>query len=178
MQEATVLLLILNGMLLVITRPICHTAMCTNSAILSTRARPLIECSLQEATYLSKGRIVVLPVVPELANSFNWCGSQNLVVSVALSSSPRPSMYCSFPPVQSLSAAYSTGDKFAQVFLCLKVSLILLLLVSMERICEPIRNRIYTIPQSPWIYRRKPHRSFGLRPWDRVVFRNKSLVYV
>ena len=43
-------------------------------------------------------------------------------------------MYGSFIPVQSLSAAYSTGDKFARVFLCLKVSLILLLLVSMERI--------------------------------------------
>ena len=43
-------------------------------------------------------------------------------------------MYGSFLPVQSLSAAYSTGDKFARVFLCLKVSLILLVLVSMERI--------------------------------------------
>ena len=80
----------------------------------------------------NEGRTVVCPVVPELASSFNWCGSQNLVVSVALSSSP--SMYGSFLPVQSLSAEYSTGDKFARVFLCLKVSLILLVLVSMERI--------------------------------------------
>ena len=62
--------------------------MCTNSAILSAIARlPSIECSLQEATYLSKGKTVVCPVVPELASSYNWCGSQNLVVSVALSSS-------------------------------------------------------------------------------------------
>ena len=91
MQEADldVLLLILNRMLLVIARSICHTATCTNSVILSTIARlpGLIECSLQEATYLSKGRMVVCPVVPELASSFKWCGGQNLVVSVALSSS-------------------------------------------------------------------------------------------
>ena len=135
MQEADVLLLILNRMLLVIARSICHTATCTNSAILSASAiaRLLsIECSLQEATYLSKGRTVVCPVVPKLASSFNWCGSQNLVVSVALSSSP--SMYSSFLPDQLLSATYSTGDRFARVFFCLKVSLILLLPVSMGRI--------------------------------------------
>ena len=88
-------------------------------------------------------------------------------------------MYGSFVPVQSLSAAYSTGDKFARVFLCLKVSLILLLL-SMERI--PWTNQeagyIIPIPWSPWIYRRKQHLSLGLRPRDRVVFRDKSLVTV
>ena len=123
MQEADVLLLILNRMQLVIARSIYHTATCTNSAILSTIARlPSIECSHQEATYLSKGRMVVCPVVPEQASSFNWCGSQILVASVALSSSL--SMYCSFLPVQSLNAAYSTGDKFVQLFLCLKVFLI------------------------------------------------------
>ena len=94
MREADVLLLILNRMLLVIARSICHTATCTNSAILSAIARlPSIECSLQEATYLSKGRMVVCPVVPELASSFNWCGSQNLVMSVALSS-----LYVRFVP--------------------------------------------------------------------------------
>ena len=66
-----------------------HSHVCKQCYILSAIARlPLIECSLQEApTYLSKGRTVVCPVVPELASSFNWCGSQNLVVSVALSSS-------------------------------------------------------------------------------------------
>ena len=54
--------------------------------ILSTITRlPLIECSLQEATYLSKGKTVVCPVVSELASRLNWCGSQNLVMSVALS---------------------------------------------------------------------------------------------
>ncbi len=41
----------------------CYTA-------LSAIARlPSIECSLQEATYLSKGRTVVCPVVPELAST-------------------------------------------------------------------------------------------------------------
>ena len=118
-------------MILVIARSICHTATGTNSAILSAIARlRSIKCSLQEATYLSKGKTVVCPVVPEVASSFNWCGSQNLVVSVVY----HRRMYGSFVPVQSLSAAYSTRDKFARVFLCLKVSLILLLLVSMERI--------------------------------------------
>ena len=88
MQEADVLLLILNRMLLVVARSICHITMCTNSAILGAIARlPSIERSLQEATYLSKGRMVVCPVVPELASSFNWYGSQTLVMSVALSSS-------------------------------------------------------------------------------------------
>ena len=59
-------------------------ATCTNSAILSAIARlPSIECSLREATYLSKRSV---PSGSELASSFNWyCGSQNLVVSVALS---------------------------------------------------------------------------------------------
>ena len=38
-------------------------------------------------TYPIKGRTVECPVVPELVSSFNWCGSQNLVTSVALSSS-------------------------------------------------------------------------------------------
>ena len=91
MQEAYVLLLILNRMLLVIARSICHTATCT---ILSAIARlPSIEYSLQEATYLSKGRTVVYPVVPELASSFNWCGSQNLVVQSVRSYQPSHSVH-------------------------------------------------------------------------------------
>ena len=130
MQEADVLLLILNRILLVIARSICHTATCTNSAILSAIARlPSIKCSLQEATYLSKGRMVVCPVVPELASSFNWCGSQNLVVSVALSSSR---MYGSTSPVTQCSIFYrrqvcSSVSLFEGVFDITSI-------VSMERI--------------------------------------------
>ena len=82
-------------------------------------------------------------------------------------------MYGSFLPVQSLSAAYSTGDKFARVFLCLKVSLILLLLVSMERI--PWTNQeqdtsILPIPQSPGIYRREPPNPEGADNYNLTYF--------
>ena len=130
MQEADVLLLILNRMLLVIARSICHTATCTNSAIPNATARlPSIKCSLREATYLSKGRTVVCPVVPELASSFNWCGSQNLVVSVALSSS-----YVRFIPTSPVTQCSIFYRRQVCSSVSLKMSLILLLLVSIERI--------------------------------------------
>ena len=159
----------------------CHTATCTNSAILSAIAArlPSIECSLQEANYLSKGKTVVCPVVPELASSFKWCGSQNLVVSVA---SIIVSMYGLFVQVQSLSAVvfYRRQVCSSVSEVCLKVSLILLLLVSMERI--PWTNQeqdikyynTYTTVTMDLSW--KPHLSLGLCPRDRVVFRNKSLV--
>ena len=177
MQEADVLLLILNRMLLVITRSICHIATCTNSSILSAIARlPSIECSFQEATYLSKGRMVICPVVPELASSFNWCGSQNLVVSVALSLS-----YVRFVPTSPVTQC----SIFYRRQVCSSVSLFEGIF-DITSTCFHGENSvdqsgagyIIPIPRSPWIYRGKPHLSLGLRPWDRVVFRNKSLVTV
>ena len=155
-------------MLLVIAQSICHSATCTNSAILSTIARlPSIECSLQEATYLSKGRTVVCPVVPELASSFNWCGSQNLVMSVALSSS-----YVRFVPTSPVTQC----SIFYWRQVCSSVSLFEGVF-DITSTCFHGENSmdqsgagyIIPIPRSPWIYRRKPHLSLGLRPRDQVV---------
>ena len=83
-------------------------------------------------------------------------------------------------PVQSLSAAYSTGDKFARVFLCLKVSLILPLLVSMERIpwTNQEQDKYYLYHGHHGFIAENHTVSLGLRPRDRVVFRDKSLVTV
>ena len=144
-------------MLLVIAQSICHTATCTNSAILSAIARlPSIKCSLQEATYLSKGKTVVCPVVSELASSFNWCGSQNLVVSVALSSS-----YVRF--VHTSPVTHAQCSIFHRRQVCSSVS-------SFEGVFDITSTYFYgensvdqsgagyiiPIPQSPWIYRGKP----------------------
>ena len=129
MQEADVLLLTLNRILLVISYRLIylpHSHVYKQSAIARL---PSIECSLQEATYLSKGRTVVCPVVPELASCFNWCGSQNLVVSVALSSS-----YVRFVPTSPVTQCRI----FYRRQVCSSVSLFEgvfdILLVSMERI--------------------------------------------
>ena len=162
MQEAVVLILILNRMLLVIALSICHTATCTNSAILNAIARlPSIECSLQEATYLSKGRTVVCP---ELASSFNWCDSQNLVVSVALSSS-----YVRFVPTSPVTHC----SIFYRRQVCSSVSLFEGVF-DITSTCFHGENSmdqsgtgyIIPIPRSPWIYHGKPHLSLGLRPRD------------
>ena len=179
MQEADVLLLILNRMLLVIARSICHTAtpmykQCYTA--LSAIARlPSIECSLQEAN-LSKGRMVVYPVVPELASSFNWCSSQNLVVSVALSSS-----YVQFVPTSPVTQC----SIFYRRQVCSSVSLFEGVF-DITSTCFHGENSvnqsgagyIIPIPRSPWIYCGKPHLSLGLHPRDRVVFCDKSLVTV
>ena len=164
-------------MLLVsIARSICHTATCTNSAILNAIAHVArltsIECSLQEATYLSKGRTVVCPVVPELASSFNWCGSQNSVMSVALSSS-----YVQFVPTSPVTQC----NIFCRRQVCSSVSLFESFF-DITSTCFHGENSvdqsgagyIIPIPRSTWIYRGKPHLSLGLRPRDRVVY--KSLV--
>ena len=164
-------------MILVIARSIRHTATCTNSAILSAIARlRSIECSLQEATYLSKGKTVVCPVVSEVASSFNWCGSQNLVVSVVLSSS-----YVRFvrtSPITQCSIFYrrqvcSSVSLFEGVF-----DITSTCFYGENSMDQSGAGYIIPIPRSPWIYRGKPHLSLGLRPRDRVVFRDKSLVTV
>ena len=164
-------------MLLVIARSICHIATCTNSSILSAIARlPSIECSFQEATYLSKGRMVICPVVPELASSFNWCGCQNLVVSVALSLS-----YVRFIPTSPVTQC----SIFYRRQVCSSVSLFegvfditCTCFHGENSVDQSGVGYIIPIPRSPWIYCGKPHLSLGLRPWDRVVFRDKSLVTV
>ena len=112
----------------------CYTA---RSAIARL---PSIECSLQEATYLStEGRTVVCPVVPELASNFNWCGSQNLVVSVALSSSYIRFVHQSSHSVQHILQETSLLECF---FHGLKVSDNFYLFPWRE-FRGPIRSRIY-----------------------------------
>ena len=89
-------------------------------------------------------------------------------------------MYGSFLPVQSLSAAYSTGDKFARVCSLFEgvFDITSTCFHGENSVDQSGAGYIIPIPRSPWIYRGKPHLSLGLRPRDRVVFRDKSLVTV
>ena len=87
-------------------------------------------------------------------------------------------MYGSFlPAVQSLSAAYSTGDKFASLFEGV-FDITSTYFYGENSVDQSGAGYIISIPRSAWIYRGKPHLSLGLRPRDRVVFRDKSLVTV
>ena len=64
--------------LVIQAQSICHTATCTSSAVLSAVARlPSMECSFQEATYLSIGKTSLVPrLLPmlhaESATLKNW----------------------------------------------------------------------------------------------------------